>query len=787
MFRICIIGWLFLFADLSLFAQVGATYPLRIDKPLFYVKTLPLREMPNLTPVTPTTPESQKPEILDEPFPLSELNAGGFAGTSLQQTMGNLTPAGISVNAEGIANLQNKIPPDTEGDVGPDQYVQMINMLFAVFDKNGNLIYGPVDNITLWQNAPGPWSGHSNGDPIVLYDEQADRWLISELSFPNHPYGPYYEKIAISETSDPTGAWYLYGFDYEYFCDYPKIGIWNDGYYLTTNNNFWVNDQWDFHAVGVTVFERDSMLAGSPNARRIFFDMYPNTEPWSILPADIDGNPPPDGTPAWLAHYKEGTPDRIRIYAVFTDWTEPDNSYITLSATLLPEAFTGSLPNGIPQPGGAPYLAALSNRLMYRLQYRNFGDYQTLVTNHTVNVGNEVAGLRWYEFRNPGPGWEIMQQGTFAPDNTCRWMGSMAMDEYGNMALGYSVSGYDTYPSIRFTGRYCNDPPGLMTIAEQTVINGSGVQLSPYHRWGDYSAMSLDPADQITFWYTQQYYETTGDRSWQTRIAAFRLIDPLSLQISAQPDSLCRGDSTYLNAIPSGGSGIYTFNWTSDPPGIISTEQNPTIAPDTTIVLNCTINDGVNQSDASVLISVIPDPQAWAGPDTLICSDDNFNNQVAIASDYSSLEWSTSGDGYFDDTSCLHPIYYPGSEDIENGWVSLRLQVFSAFPCDTASDLMELVIDPCTGIKGHRSLIPFATVSPNPNGGSFGIVLSNFPESLIRLKIRDIAGQIIREKEIRNMEGAKVKRLQFDSFKPGIYIVEIMIPDQQLVLKILVL
>lgn len=597
--------------SLGLSAQKTDFQPSHITKAVFFSKTIPLRDMSKTEFLIPEDEQGsvrvEVPEIMDKPdFSKSNVFTENNFDAAMQYSETFRAADSIIVNTEGVGNLQNVLPPDTEGDVGNDYYVQMVNMSMAVYNKQGDIVLGPVSNLSIWQNAPEPWSGYSNGDPIVLYDEEAGRWLISELSFPNHPYSPHYEKIAISETSDPTGAWYLYGFEYDYFCDYPKLSVWHDAYLMTTNNNYWDGSQWRFHAVGVSVFERDSMLAGSPNARRIFFDLYPNQEPWSMLPADFDGKPPSSDTPAYLAYYKEAYPDRIMIYEASTHWENPLLSTLTLSQTIYPEAFSGSLPNGISQPDDAPYLASMSNRLMYRLQYRNFDSLQCMVANHTVNCGDGVAGIRWYEFRNEDNGWDIFQQGTWSPDNTHRWMGSVAMDGYGNIALGYSASDTSTYPSIRFTGRLKEDPPGLMSIEEQEIISGSGVQMNYNHRWGDYSCMSVDPLNNTSFWYTQQYYAITGNRSWQTRIAAFNLIDELSLDITADSDTVCPNQEISLYALPGGGNQNYYYSWTSNPPGFQSNEQNPVISTDTSSWYYCTLSDSVNSVNDSIKIIVDP-------------------------------------------------------------------------------------------------------------------------------------------------------------------------------------
>jgi len=780
------IGYILFFLTFTTYAQY---YPSHVKTPIFFAKTRPLKDMNPIPPNSFDDGKDEVSEIITAPF--SKISDGlkdWDIDPVLQDNMGVKNLDCISVNTEGIGNFQNKIPPDTEGDVGPNHYLQMINMSFAVFDKEGNLVYGPVANITIWQGAPGIWSDYSNGDPIVLYDEAADRWLISELSFPNHPYGPYYEKIAVSETGDPTGSWYLYGFEYDYFCDYPKIGVWHDAYYMTTNNNYWDGSQWHFHAVGVSVFERDSLLAGSPNARRIYFDLYPNqySEPWSVLPVDFDGEPPPNDAPAYLAYYKEAFPDRIGIYSVYTDWIMPGNSVIELSETLYPEPFSGSLPDGILQPENAPYLSPLSNRLMYRLQYRKFNNYQSMVTNHTVNKGNGVAGIRWYEFRNYDDSWQIYQQGTYSPDNTSRWMGSAAMDEYGNIALGYSVSGTDTYPSIRFTGRYKNDPLGMMTLQETEIIAGTGVQLSPYHRWGDYSCMSLDPVNQTTFWYTQEYYQVSGDKSWQTRIAAFNLLDPLNLSITTGKDSLCSGDSTQLLALAEGGNGNYTFSWISDPQGFTSTEQNPFVNPDTTMLFICTLSDSINTVIDTLEVFVQKRANVYAGPDTLIVAGLSYHIQDALADNYSSLKWGSSGDGIFDDSIFLEATYTPGENDISLGDVHLSLTAFPLFSCDTVSDTMWLAVSSSTGMPAIKSILPYAYVKPNPSNGTFKLVLVNFSGEEIIFTIRQLSGKVI-YKDVFVSEIEQVRTIMIDQPSSGIYIAELKTRNRNIIIKLLII
>ncbi|MFA4864026.1 MAG: T9SS type A sorting domain-containing protein, partial [Bacteroidales bacterium] len=436
----------------------------------------------------------------------------------------------IISNFEGVGNLNSVYPPDTEGDVSPDHYFQMINLSFQIFDKQGNSLYGPADNRTLWNGFIGSWTSTNDGDPVILYDEQADRWVATQFAI-NTPDGTYWELVAVTETGDPLGSWFRYAFQFPVFNDYPKMGIWPDGYYFSFNMF-----GGDYRRAAVCALERDAMLVGDSNARMILFDMPDGSEPWSLLPADFDGTPPPDGTPDYFAYAMDdayGSGDYLSIWAFRSDWENPENSTFEEVTKLNTEPFNSwfcdaSLGSCIPQPDGGPNLEALSDRLMYRLQYRNFGDYQVMVTNHTVNAdGNGHAGIRWYEMRdlNDGNGWFIYQQGTYAPDEHHRWMGSVAMNGKGYIALGFSIVSGTKYPSICYTGRSPNDPLGQMTFYEEEIMAGSGVQTGPAARWGDYSMMSIDPVDDTTFWFTTEYVKQTGQVSWRTRIAGFTMVE----------------------------------------------------------------------------------------------------------------------------------------------------------------------------------------------------------------------------------------------------------------------
>ncbi|MFN0158281.1 MAG: T9SS type A sorting domain-containing protein [Bacteroidota bacterium] len=458
------------------------------------------------------------------------------------------------VNFEGIGNRQSIYPSDQNIDVGPNHVIEMVNCSFAIYGKSGNTLLGPADNSMFWDGFVGPWTGTNDGDPIVLYDPLADRWMVSQFSLPTFPNGPFYELVAVSQTPDPLGAWHRYAFEFADMPDYPKLAVWPDAYYMSLN--VFTSGTLTSAGRAAVALERDAMLNGLPAAMVMF--LLPTTQ-GHLLPGDLDGSAPPPGTPNYFAAVEDdaffGGPDRFEVFEFDVDWTTPTNSTF-IGPTVIPVAafdmnMCGFNRNCIPQSGTAVRLDAISQLLMHRLQYRNFGTHQTLVTNHTVDVdGADHAGIRWYELRNTGSGWGLHQQGTYAPDANHRFMGSAAMDGEGSIAIGYSVSSGSMFPSIRYTGRRAGDPPGTMTLSEQTILAGTGAQTGTASRWGDYSMLAVDPADEMTFWYVNQYIGFTGGTTWKTRIASFQFSDVTP-----------RAALGYLSATVNGGNGNNTLDF----------------------------------------------------------------------------------------------------------------------------------------------------------------------------------------------------------------------------------
>ena len=434
----------------------------------------------------------------------------------------SLTFGGLSNNNNASVIGYQVTPPDPNGDVGPNHYIQFVNLLFAVYSKSGSILSGPTKLSSLFAagSTGTPCDTLNDGDPIALYDPLADRWLLSEFAVP----GPkYYECIAVSKTPDPvSGGWWLYIVEspFALFNDYPKLSVWPDAYYMTAN--MFPDDPNVQPFAAIWALERSAMLAGRP-ARSIYFalDGY-----FSVLPTNLRGDAPPSSSPAFFLSADE--PSTLNFWQLTMDWMDPANSTLTGPTVLSVNAFSTLCPgveSCVPQPGASLGLDSLSSRLMAQFQYRRVGNTESLWANHTINSGG-VAAVRWYEIGLSRSGGlvtpAINQQGTYAPsDGVWRWMGSIAADKDGNVALGYSASSASVYPGIRYVGRLANDTVNLLPQAEVTMTAGNGSQTGS-SRWGDYSAMTVDQVDDCTFWYTNQYLAATSPYGWTTQIGKFK-------------------------------------------------------------------------------------------------------------------------------------------------------------------------------------------------------------------------------------------------------------------------
>jgi hypothetical protein len=452
--------------------------------------------------------------ILGGVDPLLAVQAGAPAAGG----NGFLTPI-VNIAGQGYTNLN---PPDTVGDVGLNHYVQMINhgsgSSVTIYDKSGNLVSGP----TILDNLGSGNCANGLGDPVALYDQLADRWLLSEFSSGGNRLCVY-----ISDGPNPvTSSWFAYNFQAPTFPDYPKYGVWHDAYYISTNEN----------SPAAYALDRTKMLAGLPAASQRFVATdLAGFGFQALTPSDVDGDTaPPAGAPNYFMRHRDDeahnpgsnnpNKDYLEIWAFDVDFAAPANSTFQKIADIAIAEIDSGLCgffsfSCIAQPGTSVRLDPLREVIMFRLAYRNFGTHEVLVGNLATDVdGSDHAGVRWFELRKVGAGvWTLFQEGTFAPDQHSRWMGAIAMDGDGNIAVGYNFGSSTEHPSIRYAGRLSTDPPGTLPINEGILADGTASNSS--NRYGDYSAMSVDPADDCTFWFTGEWNTAS---QWSTRIGSFK-------------------------------------------------------------------------------------------------------------------------------------------------------------------------------------------------------------------------------------------------------------------------
>jgi hypothetical protein len=536
-------------ADLQDQTPVNYTGPHHDSRPVKPVLSRPLRQLAKIPLASAVRHEVREPARPKAP---ADTPNGGFRQTLAGPVLSAPTTTGVSWDGVGVGFgnfAPSSNPPDTNGRVGAKQYVQWNNTSFAVFNKNtGAALTGAIPGSALFQELGGDCALHNDGDPVVAYDIMSGRWILAQFVVGGSPDFSH-QCVAVSQTEDATGPYFLYDFvtDPVNFVDYPKIGVWPDGYYMS--GHVFNASGTAFLAGRIFVFERDQMLKGLP-ARQLQADLkkYGGKPQFGFLPSDLDSlTPPPAGEAAFVIGPHPSTVNKLTSARVAVKWGAAPS--IKLTESLISEGWglppcvndtdAGDHRDCVPEPAPATpgdYLDNLDFRLMYRLAYRNFGGspvQESLVGNVTVGGAQSKPGhgaIRWYEFRNAGSSTTtptVFQASTYDPDSTYRWMGSIAMDKDHNMALGYSKSSLSVKPSIFITGRLAGDAPNTLG-SETQVIAGTGVQLTlpgavpPGNRWGDYSAMTVDPVDQCTFYYTNEYLKTNGGFNWSTRIASYR-------------------------------------------------------------------------------------------------------------------------------------------------------------------------------------------------------------------------------------------------------------------------
>lgn len=591
------IGIILSFFPLTMDSQIPTTISVEVTYAKKVGTTAQLR---SLAPMASTSEERRKQAKLSKKFipnfmgrgrrPLPNPNALPTGPDPvLQTTQGNLLNSSTivtpTVNMDGMTTeISNANIPDPVGDIGKDNYVQVVNSTFIqVFDKQGTAISEPIAANTIWASL----GYNSGGDPIILYDQDAERWILTE--FPNFQGGNQL-LIAVSQDSDPLGSWSVYNFGTPRFPDYPKYSIWPNALVLTTNEG-------NSNELPAYFIDREALLNGDEEVsiQRLIIP-GPSGGPGFLTATPVEWNgglPPIEKRNPLLLALKDDAwggveTDQVELITAFLDFVEPNNTTITVQEIPTaafdtnPCALSGSGFECIPQMGG-PGIDGLPEVIMNQPHYRSFEAHESIVLNFITDAtGNNRSGIRWMELRRePGTDWSLYQEGTFAPDDGLhRFMGAIAIDGRGNIGLGYSVSSLTTYPGLRFTGRLANDPLGEMTIDEYTLVEGSGATTND--RFGDYAHLGVDPLDNRSFWFTGHYVTPDG---WSTRIAKFQLekynfdIGPLALESPQSSPALTSEEPVKIRVKNFGLESISGFNI-----GYIFEDQSPVISSVNTII-----------------------------------------------------------------------------------------------------------------------------------------------------------------------------------------------------------
>ena len=515
------------------------------------------RGLPELPPGNSKRPSTKPMEVLPEVE--EPRGRAQFAPLpNLQTFPGPLLSATQGVNFDGVGTgfpggyLITGAPPDTTMAVGPAHIVQWVNVHYAIFNKLGApLTPTPVAGNSFWSAAPAlpnQCATTNRGDPILKYDQLANRWFMSQFAFnvngSGQPIAPYYQCFAVSTSTDPLGSYHRYSMRFDTlpsggFNDYGKLGLWPDGYY-TAYNMFAGSPAGGNNGVALCASDRTKMLAGDATATTLCTPIASYAGGASFLPADLDGTELPTTTAQGCPFIRQSTAPAFRIIKLKPDFTlgtlTYNNGFGGANTTFvdIPAALTRTCNGGggtcIPQPGTANQLDSLGDRMMYRLVYRNRGGTDSLVLTMSEDpdgAGSQQSAVRWGEIRNPfGNPPTLFQNATFNPGpGGHRWMSSIAMDKDGNMLLGYSLvsplANPTLKPSIGITGRLVSDALNVMQT-EVIDTTGTGSQTGGLTRWGDYSTASIDPLDDCTFWYTTEYLSADGSFNWRTRITSYK-------------------------------------------------------------------------------------------------------------------------------------------------------------------------------------------------------------------------------------------------------------------------
>ncbi len=704
-------------------------------------------------PVNPGPPR----EVMNYRGEGKPLANGSNGPDPILQNVAGVSAASVAMGFEGTDNETNGAvlgfriaPPDTDGQIGGangQYFVQMINLLTTIFDRDGNILEAPFGSDAFWTAIGGNCGSFNQGDPVVLYDDQADRWLVSQFAFPDN-YSSFSQCVAISQTDDPRGAYNRYEFSFSNigFNDYPKHGIVTDSITLMTNVFKKRGQNFSFAGPYLAVMDKAAMYAGTTASMRGF---SLGTSRFGFVAGDLDG---PGTAPALFATAMS-TSDHFDIWQINANWGGSSASISQISSIPI-TPFSSTLCNAsrgacIPQPQNGPALESLSDRLMHRLQIRDFGSYHTMLASHTVNVGGGRAGIRWYEFRDTDGSWTVYQQGTYAPDDGLyRWMPSLAMNGNGDIGMGYLIGSSNKFVSIALAGQtVAASGTGVMDAAEMSCVDGGGVQTG-VSRSGDYASTSVDPLDDTTFWHTNEYVDVGGNYVWDTYVCNFQVgdvVNPNSPPVAGIDASDCSGlTCNFVSTSTDSDGTIASYNWNfGDGNGSTSANPSHTYSANNTYTVSLTVTDNDGASDTAQT-QVTVDNGINTPPNAVItyvhCTDltCNFSGSGSSDSDGTiagyAWDFGDSGNGTGVTTSHTYGAYGPYTVSLvvtdNDGDVSApATNSFTLTkPADaTTMSIDSIVVDTVNGGGGNKS--PRATVTiVDDQGGLVGsaLVTGNF-------------------------------------------------------------
>lgn len=580
--------------------------------------------------------------------------AYGNDSSIIQRENGTRPEPTERININGINN--GSYPHDPSGAAGETYYIQAVNATTCrIVLKSTGATVSTFTMGTLWTPDIS-----NDGDPIVMYDRFANRWFLAQFGTSGNKI-----YIAVSATADPQGSWYTYTFTSPAFPDYLKFSIWHDGYYMTSNQT----------TQKVFAFERTAMLAGSSTARSVYTTFNPADGGgfFCPLPADADGNGGLPSTGACpIVSYSDnawggGAIDGIQVYQAAVNWvpTTPTMtiSFVQAVATNSFDASYNASWNDIAQPGTTQKLDGIGGVLTYRAQWRKWSGYNTMVLNWGVKISTTQRSIMWAELRqNQSTGtWSLYQQGIYTPDSYYRWVGSIAMDDGGNIGLCYAKSGSSTvYPGLYYTGRLANDPLNTMTFAEAEAVAGTvSVPTSiGVNRFGDYSHTALDP-DGSTFWHTGEYCGGNSSNPKRTRIYSFQLASSTTANVSATSNdtdnSICSGSSITFTAAPTNGGTTPTYQWYVNGNAVSgatsSTYTTSTLTNGSSVYCIMTSSDGTvtnnpaTSNTITVTVTTPVAPSLTISGDNTICSGASTTFYAAASNGGSAptYQWSVNG------------------------------------------------------------------------------------------------------------------------------------------------